>query len=81
MVDQNIDDLRRLGQELIDRCKAAVEDGVIDRDENDEILTKVKEIEQMIMHDKIITKKEAAFMREVQDMLNAYLKDVPRKFD
>ncbi len=38
LVDQNLEDLRKLGAELVNRLERAIEDGVIDRNENDEIL-------------------------------------------
>jgi hypothetical protein len=34
----------------------------------------------MILHDKIITKKEAKFMREIQKELEAHLNGVPKTF-
>jgi len=80
MVDQNEEDLKKLAQQLVNKLEQAIEDGVIDRDENDEIQAKVKEIEQMILHDKIITKKEAKFMREVQGTLDKYLTGMKRDF-
>jgi hypothetical protein len=80
MVDKNEEDLRKLGQELVNKLDKAIEDGIITREENDEICAKVKQIEEMILHDKIITKKEAKFMREIQKELEAHLNGVPKTF-
>jgi hypothetical protein len=80
-VDQNEEQLKELGKHLVATLEKAIEDGIIDREENDVICTQVKQIEEMVMHDKIITKKEATFMREVEANLKKYLDGVPRKFD
>ena len=80
-VDQNIEELRQLGKNLVATLEKAIEDGIIDRNENDDICTQVKRIEEMILQDKIITKTEAEFMREVEANLKKYLDGVPRKFD
>lgn len=80
-VDQNIEELKELGKHLVAILEKAIEDGIIDREENDVICMQVKQIEEMIMHDKIITNTEAAFMREVEANLKKYLDGVPRKFD
>ena len=80
MVDRNDEDLKKMGQELVATLEKAIEDGVITREENEDICMKVKKIEEMILHDKIITHKEAAFMRQVQKDLDKYLKGVPKNF-
>jgi hypothetical protein len=80
-VDQNEEQLRELGQKLVDILEKAIEDGIIDRKENDDICIEVKKIEEMVMHDRIITKQEAAFMREVEGNLHKYMDGLPRKFD
>lgn len=80
-VDQNEDELRELGQKLVATLEKAIEDGIIDRQENDEICIQVKKIEELILHDKIITNNEAEFMREVEGNLKKYLDGVPKKFD
>ena len=80
-VDQNEEELRELGQKLVTTLEKAIEDGVIDRDENDDICLQVKKIEELIMHDKIITKQEASFMREVEANLHKFLDGIPRKLN
>ena len=80
-VDQNEEQLQELGKHLVATLEQAIEDGIIDREENDVICAQVKQIEEMIMNDKIITKQEAAFMRDVEANLKKYLDGVPRKFD
>jgi len=80
MVDRNDEDLKKMGLDLVSTLEKAIEDGIITREENEDICMKVKKIEEMILHDKIITHTEAAFMRQVQKDLDKYLKGVPKNF-
>ncbi len=78
-VDHNEKELKELGQKLVDILEKAIEDGIIDRKENDDICLQVKMIEEMVMNDRIITNQEAEFMRRVESTLHKYLDGVPKK--
>ena len=81
MVDDNIDDLKRMVAELKKRLEEAIEDGIIDNQENEDIMAKIKEIEICILNDYIITKKERALMKEAQDLLESYLAKAEMRLD
>lgn len=81
MVDDNIDDLKRMVAELKARLVEAVEDGIIDNQENEDIMAKIKEIEVSILNDYIITKKERALMLEAQNLLETYMARAEMKLD
>jgi len=81
MVDDNIDDLKRMVAELKKRLEEAIEDGIIDNQENEDIMVKIKEIEICILNDFIITKKERALMKEAQDLLESYLAKAEMRLD
>ncbi|MDP7264162.1 MAG: hypothetical protein QGH39_01230 [Candidatus Thermoplasmatota archaeon] len=61
------------------RLEAAIEDGIIDRQENEDVMWRIKEIEMSILNDGIITKKERALMREAQEMLDSYYSRAEKK--
>lgn len=79
LVDDNIDELKAMLAGLRRRLEAAIEDGIIDRQENEDVMWRIKEIEMSILNDGIITKKERAMMREAQDMLDSYYSRAEKK--
>lgn len=66
-------ELNKMLKELKLKLKAAVEDSIIDRQENTDILSKIKEIEVCIMNDGIITFKEEKLMKEAQALFDKYM--------
>ena len=78
-VDDNIDELNAMVSGLKRRLEAAIEDGIIDRQENEDVMWRIKEIEMSILNDGIITKKERALMREAQEMLDSYYSRAEKK--
>lgn len=81
LVDDNIDDLKRMIADLKKRLEEAIEDGIIDSQENEDIMVKIKEIEMSILNDGIITKKERLLMRESQELLDSYFARAELKLD
>ena len=81
LVDDNIDELKAMLVGLRKRLEEAVRDGIIDRQENEDVLTRIKLIEMCILNDGIITKKERALMREAQQMLDSYFARAEMKLD
>jgi regulator of replication initiation timing len=79
LVDDNIDELNAMVSGLKRRLEAAIEDGIIDRQENEDVMWRIKEIEMSILNDGIITKKERALMREAQEMLDSYYSRAEKK--
>jgi regulator of replication initiation timing len=79
LVDDNINELNAMVAGLKRRLEAAIEDGIIDRQENEDVMWRIKEIEMTILNDGIITKKERALMREAQEMLDSYYSRAEKK--
>ena len=79
LVDDNIDELNAMIAGLKRRLEAAIEDGIIDRQENEDVMWRIKEIEMSILNDGIITKKERLMMREAQEMLDSYYSRAEKK--
>jgi len=81
LVDDNIDELKGMVNGLKKRLEEAIEDGIIDSQENEDIMVKIKEIEMCILNDGIITKKERLLMRESQELLDSYFARAEMKLD
>lgn len=81
LVDDNIDELKAMLSGLKKRLEEAVEDGIIDRQENEDVMWRIKKIEMCILNDGIITKKERALMKEAADMLDSYFARAEMKLD
>ena len=80
MVDDNIEDLKKLSEEFTRRLEEAVEDGILTKEENDDLLIKIKQIEVMAMNDYILTTKEKEIIRDVQQKLARETKDIRKEF-
>ncbi len=80
MVDDNIEDLKKLSEEFNRRLEEAREDGILSKEENDDLLVKIKQIEMMAMNDYILTAKEKEIIREVQAKLMTGTKDLKKEF-
>ena len=81
LVDDNIEELKGMVNGLKKRLEEAIEDGIIDSHENEDIMVKIKEIEMCILNDGIITKKERLLMRESQELLDSYFARAEMKLD
>jgi len=81
LVDDNIEELKGMVNGLKKRLEEAIEDGIIDSQENEDIMVKIKEIEMCILNDGIITKKERLLMRESQELLDSYFARAEMKLD
>jgi len=81
LIDDNIDELKGMIKNLKQRLEEAVEDGIIDSRENDDILTRIKDIEMCILNDGKITKAERKIMKEAQDLFESYMKRAEMRLD
>ena len=80
MVDDNIEDLKKLSEEFAKRLEEARADGILSKDENDDLVAKIKQIEMMAMNDYILTAKEKEIIREVQVKLMQGTSDLKKEF-
>jgi len=79
LVDDNIDELKAMLAGLKRRLEAAIEDGIIDGEENEDVMWRIKEIEMSIINDGIITKKERGLMRDAQELLDSFYSRAEKK--